>query len=63
MANGKKSTSDNIVNAIGKKRTLSQALDDVSPSAKKAKQSNGNGITGDEDLIVIEDDGAILIDD
>ena len=65
MVNGKKSASNNIVISIGKKRTVSQALDDVSPLAKKAKnQSNGNGTEANEDLIVIDDtDDAILIDD
>jgi hypothetical protein len=65
FVNGKRPAPDNIVNSAGKKRTVSQALDDDSPSAKKAKnQSNGNGTNGDDDLIVIEDaDGSILIDD
>lgn len=62
--NGKNSSSDNLVNLAGKKRTVSQALDDESPTAKRTKnQSNGNSRTGDADLIIIEDDGAILIDD
>jgi hypothetical protein len=65
LMNGKKSTSDNIVNLAGKKRTVSQALEDDSPTAKRTKnQSNGNGTNGDDDLIIVEDsaDGAILID-
>jgi hypothetical protein len=61
--NGTKEAFDDV-NSAGKKRTVSQALDDESPTAKRTKnQSNGNGTIKDDDLIVIEDDGAILIDD
>jgi hypothetical protein len=66
VVNGKKSASDSIINSAGKKRTVSQALEDGSPTAKRTKnESNGNGTIGDDDLIVVEDsaDGAILIDD
>ena len=66
LANGKKSTSESIMNLAGKKRTVSQALEDDSPTAKRTKnQSNGDGTSGDDDLIIVEDsaDGAILIDD
>jgi hypothetical protein len=64
VSNGKKLASDNTSNSAGKKRTVSQALEDESPIAKRTKnQKNGNGTTGDDDLIVIEDDGSILIDD
>ncbi|KAG0651270.1 Pmt3-activating enzyme subunit 2 [Hyphodiscus hymeniophilus] len=62
-ANGKKEGSDPISSAA-KKRTASEALDGDSPDATRKKhQPNGQGTTENDDLIIIEDDGAILIDD
>jgi hypothetical protein len=64
VVNGKHAASDDLVGSASKKRTISEALDDESPGAKKLKkQSNGNGATEVDDFVVIEDDAAIVIDD
>ena len=59
--NGKRVESD-LDNSAGKKRAFPQALDELPPSAKRSKNQS-NGTTQNMDLIIIEDDGAILIND
>jgi hypothetical protein len=62
--NGKKEALDKPVDSASKKRTVSQALEDESGPTKRIKHdSYGRGITANGDLVIIEDDDAILIDD